>query len=1097
MKKILLIVGCLAAIPGLAQVVRPQPAFSDAFQFIENKGQWQADVLFRAGIPGGYLLLKKNSLQYVFYDTDALRKIHFPETKPTDALVNRLASSALPAQKQIDGHSVIVWFDKATPAQLPQGSLPAETQYNYFYNDIQATAVKSYGEILYENLYPGISLRFYTKQNTLKYEFIAEPKADASLIKLRYEGADALSLESYNLLVKTSVNLLVETRPFAYQAQQGSQKQVPADFTLDNNTVSFHFPKGYDHRQTLVIDPTLVFSTYSGSFADNWGFTATYDTTGNLYSGGIVLDNLQFPATGGAFQRNFGGAIDVGILKYSADGKRLLYATYLGGTQTDLPHSLIVDKNQNLLLLGSTSSFDFPVSASAYDRSFNGGPAVSGNDENASLGGVDYVNGSDVFIAKLSANGNQLLASTYLGGTGNDGLNATAEFNFNNYGDQFRGEIALDSLGNIYVASSTTSADFPVVNAPQPVKQTRQDGFIAKLNNNLSSLLWSTFLGGNEHDAVYGMKVNAAGKIYVCGATQSTNLPASATALRPTFSGTDDGFVAVYENNLLKNLTYLGTPDADQAFLIDLDASENVYVLGLTFGNYPVSAGKYRNGSASGQFIHAMTNTLDNTLFSTTVGSGRQSPDVSPTAFLVNECGNIYLAGWGGRINRSFGRGMTNSNTSGLPVTSDAFKNSTSGDDFYFMVLENGANSLLYATFFGESNSGRGNHVDGGTCRFDKKGVIYHTACACKDGSINNFPITAGAYSQKHNAGNCNAVGFKFDLEPLKADFNILDPAGSVIERACLPISVRFANSSTNAERYEWQIDTARRSASRDETYTFTKAGVYKITLRVYNKFTCKYSEKVRLLTINQATFTASPDTKICRNDTLQLFASGGDVYTWTPAEGLSNPKIANPKASPLQTTQYTVKIVNNNGCETTKVVTVAVEDLHTDFDLVIATDCDATRRVEFNNKTPEDNITRYLWDLGNGDVLTDRTPGAYTYPKAGKYTVTLTAYSNTCLLVKKFNITVENPFLPPNLITPNGADPDGVERNEYFQVKDSTALTEADWKLEVYNRWGKLIFKSNNYQNNWGKDMPPGIYYYLIATPGGRRCKGWLTVVK
>jgi PKD repeat protein len=1084
------------------QNFRSQPAFSNTFQFIENKGQWNADVLFRAGIPGGYLLLKEKSLQYVFYDTDALREMHLPtaiKKIPVAVSDNKIASFSpqQPLGKIIDGHSIVVHFEGAAPLQLPKGIDIAETQYNYFYGNTNAINVGGYNEVIYKNLYPGISLRFYTKQNTLKYEFIVEPKADASAIKLRYEGADAMSLESYNLLVKTSVNILVETRPYVYQMPDGKEKQILADFKLDNNLLTFRFPKGYNHQQALVIDPTLVFSTYSGSFADNWGFTATYDSTGNLYSGGIVLDNLQFPVSSGAFQRNFGGAIDVGILKYSADGKKLLYATYLGGSQTDIPHSLIVDKNQHLLLLGTTSSSNFPVSASAFDKTFNGGVPVDGSDDNASLSGIDYLSGSDAFIAKLSENGNQLLASTYLGGSGNDGLNASSELGFKNYGDQFRGEIALDSSGNIYIASSTTSVDFPMINATQAVKQTRQDGFIAKLDANLSTLIWSTFLGGNGHDAIYGMKVDAAGKIFVCGATRSSNLPASPTALKTTnSSNTDDGFVAVYENNLLKNLTYLGTGSNDQAFLLDLDEKENIYVLGLTFGSYPVTAGKYRNGT-SGQFIHAMKNTLDSTLFTTTIGTNKSSPDFSPTAFLVNECGNIYLAGWGGQINRNFGGNMSGSTTTGLSVTSDAYRSTTVGDDFYFMVLETQAKSLLYATFFGENGSGRGNHVDGGTCRFDKKGIIYHTACACKNGGVNNFPTSSGAYSQKHNASNCNAVGFKFDLEPLKADFNMLNSQGTVIEQACLPIDIRFANASTNAERYEWVIDTVKRSSSRDETYTFTKPGQYKVTLRVFNKFTCKFSEKTRILTINEATFTASPNAKICRNDSLQLFATGGDKYTWAPATGLSNPTIANPKASPDKTTEYTVKIVNNNGCETTKTVKIEVEDLKTDFELLVATDCDASRKVEFNNKTPEGNNVTYLWNMGNGDIFTDRNPSAYFYPKSGHYTVVLTASNGACVLTKKIDIIVENPFLPPNMITPNGADADGVERNENFEIKDSVSLNETDWQLEVYNRWGKQVYRSKNYQNEWGKEMPVGTYFYIIRTPGGRRCKGWLYVVK
>ncbi|MBC8109774.1 MAG: PKD domain-containing protein, partial [Verrucomicrobia bacterium] len=713
-----------------------------SFQFIENKNQWQADILFRADIPGGHLLIKKNSLQYVFFDSDFLRNLH---PKPPQAVAYSKTNTRIPDKDVLKGHSFAVNFVGSNSNPTLRGLHPASYPRNYFYGNKPenwATQVKGYDELLIREIYPHIDLRFYTHYQTLKYEFIVRAGGDAAAIQMQYEGMEKITLEDYNLLIKTSVNLVVETRPYCYQLQE--KNKVPADFRLTDNTVSFHFPKGYDKKNTLVIDPTLVFSTFSGSNADNWAFTATYDTLGNLYSGGIVL-SAGFPATTGAFQQSYGGGItDVAILKFSPDGKRLLYASYLGGENTDIPHSLITNANNELYIMGTTSSNSFPTTTTAFDRTFNRGTSLI-DGSGSTISGLPYSNGSDIFIAKINPDGSRLLASTYLGGSNNDGLNNTTAAAFRNYGDQFRGEIALDSLGFVYVASVTFSPDFPVRNASQAVKSSVQDGFVAKFRPDLSDIDWATFLGGNNHDAIYGMKVNKAGKIYVCGATRSTNLPTSAGTLKTTIGGSEDGFVAIYENNLLTKLTYLGTSENDQAYLLDLDSQENIYVLGLTFGNYPVTAGVYSN-AGGGQFIHALSNDLTTTILSTRIGSGNNRPNISPTSFLVNDCGNVYLAGWGGNINTSDGTG--NSSTNGLPVTADAFKATTNGDDFYFVILEKGIKSLLYATFFGENSPARGNHVDGGTCRFDKRGIIYHAACAC--GGSSGFPTTPGVVSNRN-----------------------------------------------------------------------------------------------------------------------------------------------------------------------------------------------------------------------------------------------------------------------------------------------------------------------------------------------------------
>ena len=232
-------------------------------------------------------------------------------------------------------------------------------------------------------------------------------------------------------------------------------------YVLNKNILSYEFPKGYEKKYDLIIDPTLIFSTFSGSFSNNFGYSATFDSKGFLYSGSSAFGS-QYPTTLGAYSTTFGGGtVDVVLTKFDTTGSFLVYSTYLGGTSDELPHSLIVNNFDELYVMGTTSSTDFPTTTNCFDSTFNGGTP-----NNLSNGlGVNYTNGSDIFITHLSNDGSNLLGSTYIGGTGNDSSNSTSSNSVDNilrynYADEIRGEIEVDENNNIYVGTSTRSIDF-------------------------------------------------------------------------------------------------------------------------------------------------------------------------------------------------------------------------------------------------------------------------------------------------------------------------------------------------------------------------------------------------------------------------------------------------------------------------------------------------------------------------------------------------------------------------------------------------------------------------------------------------------------
>ena len=206
---------------------------------------------------------------------------------------------------------------------------------------------------------------------------------------MKLEGVDQIDLREGRLHLHTSLNLITEERPYAYQWIDNEKVDVECQFILKNKKLSFDFPDGYNPNYELIIDPEMIFSSYSGSVASNFGYTATYDDYGFLYAGGTAYD-IGYPITVGAYQTAYNGGIvgnDVVLTKYDTTGSFLIYSTYLGGSGDEVPHSLIVYEEE-LFVLGTTGSADFPVTENAFDNTFNGGPQLAVNGV-----GVNYSNG--------------------------------------------------------------------------------------------------------------------------------------------------------------------------------------------------------------------------------------------------------------------------------------------------------------------------------------------------------------------------------------------------------------------------------------------------------------------------------------------------------------------------------------------------------------------------------------------------------------------------------------------------------------------------------------------------------------------------------
>ncbi len=1049
--------------------------------FIENKGQWADKVRFAADIPGGKLFIEEATLTYSFVNPNHSVKNLFHS--------HLLASStSITAQER---HVMKVEFLNAENQMHAKGVNPLITTYNYFLGSDTtqwASGAQGYKKVVIDNLYEGINLEISSDADRLKYDFKLASGANPNCIQMQYKGTLAMELNEETLHITTPYHTLTEVIPASFASCGNFTRNIESRYRLEGRTVSFEV-NNIEPEESLVIDPLLIFSTYSGSVADNWGNTATYDDAGNAYAAGMANSSRggnylgEFPATSGAFQEESGGGWDVAILKFDSAGQNLLYATYLGGVGTEVPQSLLVNQQGELLILGITGSSNFPVTSNAYDPSYNGGT------NHQLMGGVDFENGADLFIAKISADGSKLLASTFVGGSLDDGQldgkNALAR----NYGDESRGDINFDSKGNVIISSRTSSTDFPVVNGfDNTYNGGATDAVIFKLSPELDQMVWSTYLGGSKTDVALSVKVDFEDNIFVAGGTNSEDFPTTDNVINSTYLGGADGWIAhiFTDGDSLISSSFVGTPSYDQVFFLDIDANNQVYLAGQTQGNYPISNGIFTQGS-TGQFIHKVTANLETSLFSTVINaSNRTVPSISLTAFLVNDCNNIYLAGWGSPA-ENFSDPTNNNfqlNTFGLPVSQDAFQSSTDGSSFYLMVLSGDATELLYATHLGDQNSLV--HVDGGTSRFDKHGIVYHSVCASCSGD-SSFPTTEGAWSQKNGSIGCNNALFKFDLASLRARIQTnnlaLDNPG--LAGGCLPLDVVFENFSIGGEIYEWDFgDGGNRVTTTLDTivYTYKAAGIYRVILRAVDPNTCISEDYAyTTITVSDPNFTISNNVAICAGSSIQLNATGGGSYSWFPLIGLSNAAVANPMASPVDTTTYFVEISNANGCEYFDSLTVnVVPEIEIDIKLEQTNLCEGSKKITlFNNSK---NVTEVSWNLGDGTQQDDWQP-SHEYLQNGEYVISANFINQRCEEQLNLPLNLKELFIP-NVLTRNN---DGY--NETLKITSAHPVN-----LKIFTRWGTLVYQEDNYTNNWkGENLTNGVYYYETILENGESCRGWV----
>lgn len=592
----------------------------------------------------------------------------------------------------------------ASPS-TPVGEDEIETKTNYFTGNDPSrwhTDVPNFARVRYPDVYPGVDLVLYGNHGTLEYDLALAPGADPSVISVVWEGADSVEADTSGALVMTvDGGQLRQHAPALYQHSDEAERSSVAGRFVSRGGGRFGLDVGaYDHGKPLVVDPAITYSTFLGSGSSDSGEDIAVDATGAAYIVGSTFAS-DFPIYLG-YDSSYNGYIDAFVTKLNKAGNALIYSTYLGGSNYDGANCGAVDASGTITVAGSTYSSDLPTT-DGYDATLNGA--------------------SDAFVARLGAQGNSLVAATYLGGSSNS------------LDSDIANAIALDPKGNAYVAGLTRSTDFPTTaNAYDSTLNGYRDGTVTKLVLKqappTSYISYSTYLGRGGDEFLSGIVVDSTGAAYVTGNTTSSDFP-TVDGFDTSFNGEVDAFVAKLspQGDALLNSTFLGGNSLDWGRGIAMDAAGAVYVTGDTESlNFPVTANSYDTTFNGGlvdptydAFVakfHVRTlGTFSSLVLDYCTFIGGSDGDYASDIALDSD-GNALIAGY--------------SRSADFPLANAVDAVHAGYSDAFVAKLNPAGDGLVYSTYLGGSGSDSGKAT-----AVDSKG----SACVTGSTTSSDFPL--------------------------------------------------------------------------------------------------------------------------------------------------------------------------------------------------------------------------------------------------------------------------------------------------------------------------------------------------------------------
>lgn len=677
--------------------------------FIENVGQWAPEVRFVANFGGQVVAISEHG-----------------------ALI-----APLPRAKA-GGTPFRLTFTGAT-GHRAQGRGCISGRFNFFLGNDPSrwcSRVRRFAEVWVPNVYPGIGVRWYFQRGSPRYDIVAAPRADLSKVALSFGGGSSLVAEGPTAVAVVRKDSSLSMRDLAaYQPIGRKRTHIRCRFVLNRGAVGFCV-SGIDPRLPIVIDP-LVFSTLIGGTRLDSVNAVALDSRGNILIAGSTT-SPDFPVTSDAYKTQNApaqlGDPTAFMAKFNPDGSKLLYATFFGGSGQvggygDIATSLCVDERGNIAIAGSTYSTDFPTTTNALQQTNEGWLTW-------------FCTG---FVARFDPTGENLLASTYLGGRGRY------------YGDRVNA-MALDSDGNPVVVGTTFSSDFPTsALALQGLNRAYVNyggnGFVAKVSADATHLIFSTYLGGSVDDSALAVCLDHEGDILVAGETASEDFPTSRNAYQRTSKGIATGnetaFVTALESSGSRILysTLLGGSGGDSAQAIVAAHDGSAYVAGWTYSrDFPMRVGSFQmrnNGFVvnSGNSFVARISADGESLLSSTYLGGHPPAGTSGdliAALSSDTDGNLIVAG--SAFSNDFpttSSGVQRSNRAFGDVSPNAF----------VAKLKPSLSAMIYGTYLG--GAGGGGEGDGATTVAAKGDTDLIVA---GDSYSRNFPVSPSAY-HKTNTG--------------------------------------------------------------------------------------------------------------------------------------------------------------------------------------------------------------------------------------------------------------------------------------------------------------------------------------------------------
>lgn len=648
--------------------------------FEPNVGQTDPQVSFVAHGNGYTLFLTPNQAVMTLASASS-------STKPDDEIVktHQTAKAATVLRFQMQG---------ANPSVKMVGQEQLTSHSNYFIgNDASKwhSYVANYARVLYQSIYPGIDLDYYSNAGKLEHDFMVAPGANPNMIRMSIAGADKVEVVAGELVVHTASGDLREKVPQIYQDGSNGRQEISGNYVLlGENEIGFNVT-AYDATRTLVIDPTTEFSTRLGGSANDEGNGIAVDDQGNVYVTGYTLSTTDFPITPGAYQIHNAGNEDVFVTKIAAPGNSLVFSTYIGGQYTDIAYAIAVDRSYNVYITGESGG-DYPlVNQYPVNPPYTGGSA-------------------SVFVTRLNPLGNSIAYSSHLQHPVNEVYGSAGL------------AIAVDSSGDAYVTGNTAAGLSTTSNAFCSIYRSfainNSNAYVAEFNTNgagSSSLLYSSYVGRGGDTVQNGsigksIALDRYGRIYITGlsATFDNNFcpyPAAAMAhaLQPNPGGGIDAFVI--QMNLLgfgvdsiEYVTYLGGNAYDEGDGIAVDNNLNVYVTGFTGSTNFYTVNGYQMNPVGGYDAYVTKFQVGDTSprYSTYLGS---SLDDFGSKIAVDDNGYAFVTGSTSYLD--------------FPAVNPLYTYG-GGQDAFVAELKTtsaGSFSLPFSTYLGGSNRDYGNSI--------------------------------------------------------------------------------------------------------------------------------------------------------------------------------------------------------------------------------------------------------------------------------------------------------------------------------------------------------------------------------------------------